>query len=935
MLTIRYLCIPLAVFTLGMCFSAHAKAWDRDSRAPLLQQAAKNDTQDPGELTEQAHDLMGDGHWRQALNKLNLAVSLYKNDDSSGLALALARSGRCHYELSECNEAIRLYKGAIQIYTALHSDYQRASLFINIGSAYQKLGAWTDAVANFKSSQAIVDQSPTMGNRDALLAAIQNNFGIIEILRSNYSDAIPHFKSALLTYQKLGDDDNSAYVLNNLGLLYSALGQHDRAIDYFDRCLKMFDPKDRKVDPSPTLICIGDEYRELKKYPRAKQFYIQGLTIAEDRLNVYSQADAQYGLGLTQTKQKNYGAALKSLNASLAARRQVQDAEGEAMTVCALAELGLAQSKYVDAKSFGREALIRFRAVGDKEGGARALDDLRSAYASTNPRLAIFFGKQAVNSIQSVRAGIAVLDTKLRLSFVQSKAQMYRDLANLLIQEGRLPEAEEVVRSLKNEEINESSGRTRSSSGTEVSLTPEETLRMRRWAEISDKIGSIGEKYERLLSLKDSGEITAGESKELSQLSNDIVTANTAFRLCIDEMNQEFHDDVSRRVQVSDTQSISSTLQNLPPHTVAVYAITGQTTVRLVVVTPTLRFARESKIMLDHLREKIVEFREALQDPTLDPRPLGKQLYDVLVQPISHDLQAMNVRTVMWSLDGILRYLPVEALYDGHEYFVEKYESDRFSPLLKDRLRASVSAKWRVLALGVSKPQQGFPALYDVPGELHAIVKEGKTSSGVLPGKVLLDEKFTRGALLSNVGMHFPVVHIASHFAFVAGDTSASYLLLGDGAHLSTADITDLPANTFAGVQLLTLSACNTAMGEDGDGVELESFPVTAEQHGADSVLASLWAVADRPTRLLMAAFYRNRVEHPEWTKLRSLKEAQRTLIHGKIDAGMTASDRSIIPESVKSAHGSSNAPHFRIDPSKPFAHPYYWAPFILYGNWK
>ena len=111
----------------------------------------------------------------------------------------------------------------------------------------------------------------------------------------------------------------------------------------------------------------------------------------------------------------------------------------------------------------------------------------------------------------------------------------------------------------------------------------------------------------------------------------------------------------------------------------------------------------------------------------------------------------------------------------------------------------------------------------------------------------------------------------------------------------------------FGGVDILTLSACNTASaGADADGKEVEGFAEIAQEQGARSVVASLWAVADNSTRSLMEAFYRNRVTPPGKSKAEALREAQVALLTGKAGG-----------------------------PARPYAHPFYWAPFVLVGNWR
>lgn len=236
-------------------------------------------------------------------------------------------------------------------------------------------------------------------------------------------------------------------------------------------------------------------------------------------------------------------------------------------------------------------------------------------------------------------------------------------------------------------------------------------------------------------------------------------------------------------------------------------------------------------------------------------------------------------------------------------------------------------------------PDGTFPALPAVPDELRSVIRDEDAPSktrkfgliGVLPGKTMLDEAFTVDQL-KGARMRYQLVHIASHFQFKPGDETKSYLLLGDGSTLTLAQLRT-SGMLFSGVDLLTL-ACNTAMGDkSGNGKEIEGFGVMAQQQGAKAVLASLWPVADESTKELMKVFYRVREARPGTSKAEALRLAQLALLHSR--NGSLPTERGL--QIVKASH---ETPQSRSASAKgankaPYAHPYFWAPFILIGNWK
>jgi CHAT domain-containing protein len=221
----------------------------------------------------------------------------------------------------------------------------------------------------------------------------------------------------------------------------------------------------------------------------------------------------------------------------------------------------------------------------------------------------------------------------------------------------------------------------------------------------------------------------------------------------------------------------------------------------------------------------------------------------------------------------------------------------------RDRLRDRPQAEWRVAGLGLTRKIEGFSELTAVKAELESIIKVGE--KGVLPGEMHFDAAFNAPRMRDALDKGYPVLHIASHFVFRPGTEADSFLLLGDGARLTLRDLRD-DDYRFRDVDLITLSACETALGggQDANGLEIEGFGALAQKQGARGVIATLWPVADESTGIFMQQFYRLRQEK-KLTKAEAMRQVQTAFIRG----------------SASSASGT-------------YSHPYFWAPFILMGNW-
>ena len=197
-----------------------------------------------------------------------------------------------------------------------------------------------------------------------------------------------------------------------------------------------------------------------------------------------------------------------------------------------------------------------------------------------------------------------------------------------------------------------------------------------------------------------------------------------------------------------------------------------------------------------------------------------------------------------------------------------------------------------VLAGAITKAHQGLPALPGVEQEINNI-------SSLLPTTTFLNEEFIFEKLKDEFlqSRNFPIIHLATHGQF-SSDVSETYLV-GWDKPLQIEDFQILLREQLPQVQqpieLLVLSACQTAEGDNRAALGLAGFAVRS---GAKSTLATLWAVNDASTGLLISEFYQQLAQEKR-SKAHALREAQMSMIN-----------------------------------SDDLSHPYYWAPFVLVGNW-
>ncbi len=299
----------------------------------------------------------------------------------------------------------------------------------------------------------------------------------------------------------------------------------------------------------------------------------------------------------------------------------------------------------------------------------------------------------------------------------------------------------------------------------------------------------------------------------------------------------------------------------------------------------------------------VKELQEGLRNRiSLEYKQPSEQLYQWLIQPIETELQQQKVETLVFVLDGAFRNIPMAALSDGQQFLVEKY-SLATTPGLKLTSPQPLQAKaLSGVAFGLTEARtiplpngrsQSFTELPFVEPELKDLQAE------IQPATVQLNQQFTRAQFQTLLQRsQAPIIHLATHGQF-SSSRDQTFLLASDGV----IDIDLLSLALGAGsdsrttpIELLVLSACETAIGDDRAPLGLAGI---ALKSGARSTVASLWKVNDNATSILMQRFYRELATR-QVTKAVALQRAQRAIL---------------------------DDPQFR-------RHPYFWAPFILVGNW-
>jgi tetratricopeptide (TPR) repeat protein/CHAT domain-containing protein len=907
------------------------------------------------------------GDKRKALHYLDEALTIARSIGNKRFeAVALDSIGAVRSDLGEQERALSLHQQALALDRSIGNRDGEGRSLNNLATLYRSLGETDKAFSHLRRALEI---SQEIGARQSEALEL-SNLAVFYSETGERGKALELDRQALAIARAIGSKSTEAPILNELGWDYLELGDSQKALEYREKSLKLGRQTGEKGDQVTALLGLGSLHLEMgernkqpERFRLALDSYEEALRLSREIEDKSTEAAALTGIGRVYASTNRAERAVESLNASLQLAQAYQSPLQQAATHRWLGTVYERTGAQERAAVEYQQSLSIARSVSDRDDEAKALRGLMSAWKSAgNDEMAILYGKQAVNAFQRLRSAIGTVERKLQNSYRVKVTDVYRELADLLISQGRLAEAQAVLDLLKEEEFKQLVARGAPPLFI-VPFNPAEHAVVK----ILDDLAALSNELEEL---KAKQARTDAETRRYNTLSEtEIPNLNKALAPAIDRLkaaSPALH-AILGSIKNSDVQDL---LADLGKGTVALYTLVGaqasgpaRARARrsgigwVLLVTP--GFRKAYPIDTYGLNDAISRFQRALSSPQYDPRALADDLYRRLFRQSSTrrgstleaDLESYLAsapdKTLMWSLDGVLRYIPMAALHDGKRYLVEKYRNVIFNPKSIARLGHAPTPDWRVLGLGVSQPQTvtsldgnalRFDPLLGAEQEIRALIRDRSAaarSEGILPGEIKMNSAFTKEALLGIPLTRPPVVHIATHYWYDVANPAMSFLLLGDGNRLAAAEFHDLP-NLFRDVDLLSLSACDTAVPSgsgDRDGVEEEGFAYQAQELGARSVVASLWKVSDEATKWLMLKFYEIKRDSPQTPKGEALRQAQLALLRGQYKPGTTVqTDRA--PVALGAANPGGLTP-FKPDPDAPYAHPYYWAPFVLIGNWK
>ncbi|MBD1894328.1 CHAT domain-containing protein [Coleofasciculus sp. FACHB-129] len=804
--------------------------------------------------------------------------------------------GRTLYEAGRFNEAIAFWQQALENLEAQGNRLHAALVLSYLSNAYQELGQWEQAKNAIAQSLNLLQTQPDA----ATLAQVLNTQGSLQLALGQTEAALDTWKQAEKAYGSAGDDvgklgslinqaqalqalglyrqaktnleqlntqlqnlpDSSLKVsgLRSLGVTLQVVGDLTQSQQVLEQSLSLAQRLNFPLEINASLFSLGNTLRALQKPREALEIYRKIVESSPNSLVLEVQLN-RLSL-LVETGQPAAAQALlpqiqSQLESILPSRAAVYSRVNLARNLIKLGNRG-ERSQIVNSQEIAQilaKAVEQARMLKDSRAESYALGQLGYLYEQMQQwKPAEDLTRQALAIAQEIHAFSIV-------------ARWEGQLGKLLKQQGDIPNAIAAYTKAVNT--------LQSLRSDLIALNPDVQLSFRENVEpiYRELVELLLEPNPSQTNIKQAREVI--EALHLAELDNFFREA------CLDVQPQQ--------------------IDQLDPQAAVIYPIILSNRLEVILSLPGKPLSHYStRLVKNDIEETLEQLLESL-NPFFSSEArlrLSQQVYRWLIQPVETELTKSNIATLVFVLDGSLRSLPMAALYDGKQYLIEKYNIvvapglQLVAPRVGSASLSQLLAQKRnkILAGGITEARQGFPALPGVGAEVSQIASE-------VPSKVFINEDFTEVNLQNYLNKNsFTVVHLATHGQF-SSSSDSTFILTWNG-RINVKEFENLlrsrDPSTFNPIELLVLSACQTATGDKRAVLGLAGVAVRS---GARSTLATLWSVQDESTAKLMGEFYQQLLQGE--SKVKALRQAQIALLK-----------------------------------QPKYAHPFYWSSFILVGSW-
>ncbi|MGB3201923.1 MAG: CHAT domain-containing protein [Nodosilinea sp.] len=807
--------------------------------------------------------------------------------------------GTVHYREAVYPQAAAAWEQAISRYRAEGDWIGLARTLGNLSLAQQQIGQWSAATAAVDEALSVLQTHDGNHQQARLWAQVLNTQGSLQFGLGQMPGAIAAWEAAAKAYRIANDRAGALESQMNLALALKSAGFYQRAEEQLAAVVEQLRPQPDSPLKAAALQRWADVLRLVGRLDAAEAALTEGLTLTETLHADAERAATLLSWGNTKRIRGDQEAAQDFYQQAIALAQR--PSETRILAQLALLDLQVQQQQWP-------EALTLWPAL------ARDVQQLPNHHQSLYHRINLAMSLIHINQGNRDRPPLAWRSIAEILATTGGQAEELGDRLGQAYALGYLGSIYE-----QTQQWETAQALTEQALGFAQSMNSGEAAYLWQWqlgrllqAQHQEKnaILAYGEAIETLKSLR--GDLATSQADIQFSFRKNVEPVYREFvsLLLAPEANQApTPERLAQARQVIESLQLAEldnyfqeaclqgqpvAIDQLEAKSAVLYPIILADRLELILSLPGGEFRHYRRSIAEaDLNQLVRQFRQNLvilsRRDFLTP---AQDLYNLLVRPMVADLREHDIETLVFVLDGALKSVPMAALHDGDRYLVQEFAIALSPGLQLISPQPLQGEQLSILAAGLTEGRQGFSPLTYVQTEIDLL-------RTILPtGSFIMDEAFTGKALQERIeSAHYPIVHIATHGQF-SSERENTFLLAWDDlirVNELSGLLQDTSMTSGDAIELLVLSACQTAAGDDQAALGLAGFAIKA---GARSTLASLWSVNDAATSDLMADFYRELIQ-PHTTRAEALRQAQLEFL---------------------------NNPATR--------HPLYWAPFVMLGSW-
>lgn len=748
--------------------------------------------------------------------------------------------------LNRFQEAREYFNKAYDLFVDLEQVELQVELLLDLGLVAEKEGNFEKALNYFSQAQVLAEANDFRpGLSKALLYQANSHW-----FQGDYQQAFRAQRQSLEIAKALDDKLRQAFIYNTLGLIHWTLNDPQRALKNLHLSLNLATEMQSPIDIASAYNNIGLVHRKEKQLEKSIDFFGEALKRDIQLKSKWGQGYTHRNMGMSLMRMEKLDEAAMHFNQAMNFSHEIGDRTNVVKIMLELGHLALERKQWQEAVSLFSEAHELSSTINVKEVSWRALRGQGFALIQLKKNEeAVKVYKQAVKIVDAMRAAIKV--EEFQNGFLTDKQDVYKELILLLLNMGKVEDSFQYAERAKSRSFIDLLGNQKISLKNDVS---------QKLYDILTEQKQTIRKFEEAFAAARSAE----KEEAAKELSQQLVEARNRYQnLLIDAKEQS--PEISNFITV-DAITLNKLYDLLEDDAALVeYLVTQNELIAWVITKGEIHSVRVP-VKEQELNSLIADYRDRIQK--LAPvEEQSKRLHTLLVDPAEPFIKSKRLLGIV--PHGHLHYISFSSLKDGESYLFERhplfYSPSASVMQYTFKEKAARSGDIKVLALG-------NPDLGDFNYDLPLAEMEANAIQWDFPKvDILTREKATESWLKKHIG-EYQVIHVASHGEFDPINPLFSSLKLtrdkSDDGNFEVNEVFGLDIKA----DIVTLSACQTGLGDIVGGDELVGLNRAFIYAGTHAILSSLWRVSDISTAVLIKHFYRN---FGKEDKAESLRKAQ------------------------------------------------------------